>query len=197
MRLIKGQMTLFDLIDEPEEEEPSFSIAEFDRRFRVGSRFFNGRNIVEVTNIRKGEQNAEIKNVTLEQKGWYVGSRYYINKESYGTWYQKEESWDINKLTEIEMVDIVNRECGLNLKVDKFFEDYRQKLKHGWVIAVEYSNYFADDDDEEIYNDLDGNGARFVDLSIMSPKGGFGMPCDSLEECIETIKGWIEKQDMR
>lgn len=87
MRLIKGQITLFDLIDEPEEEEPSFSIAEFDKTFRVGSRFINGRNIVEITNLRNGELDAEIKNVTLEQKGWYVGARYYINKESYGTWY--------------------------------------------------------------------------------------------------------------
>ena len=87
MKQIKGQISLFDLVDEPKEMEERFSIAEFDRRFRVGSRFLNGKNVVEITNIRKGEQNAEIKNVTLEQKGWYVGSRYYINKSSYGTWY--------------------------------------------------------------------------------------------------------------
>lgn len=89
MKQIKGQISLFDLMDveEDEEDKPRFSIAEFDRRFRVGSRFLNGKNIVEITNIRKGEQSAEIKNVTLELKGWYVGSRYYLNKESYGTWY--------------------------------------------------------------------------------------------------------------
>ena len=90
MKEIKGQITIFDLFrDDTEEEfdEPSYSIEEFDERFGVGSRFWNGNNVLEITNIRKGEQSAEIKNVTLELKGWYVGSRYFINKESYGTWY--------------------------------------------------------------------------------------------------------------
>lgn len=87
MKLIKGQLSLFDLTEDDSEDEPSFTITEFDKLFRVGSRFLNGKNIVEITNIRKGEQDAEIKNVTLEQKGWYVGARYYLNKESYGKWY--------------------------------------------------------------------------------------------------------------
>ena len=92
MKQIAGQMSLFDMMEvdeseEYEEDEPSFTIAEFDKLFRVGSRFMNGKNIVEITNIRNGEQDAEIKNVTLEQKGWYVGARYYLNKESYGKWY--------------------------------------------------------------------------------------------------------------
>ena len=88
MKLLKGQLSLFDFMDDDEpEEDERFPVAEFDKLFRVGSRFLNGKNVVEITNIRKGEQNAEIKNVTLEQKGWYVGSRYYINKSSYGTWY--------------------------------------------------------------------------------------------------------------
>lgn len=91
MRQIKGQMSLFDLFQEDEEEEQDerFPIAEFDRMFRVGSRFINGRNIVEITDMLFGERSAQIKNITLEQKGWYVGARYYINKESFGTWYQK------------------------------------------------------------------------------------------------------------
>lgn len=88
MKLLKGQLSLFDFMDDDEpEEDERFPVAEFDKLFRVGSRFLNGSNAVEITNIRNGEQNAEIKNVTLEQKGWYVGSRYYINKSSYGTWY--------------------------------------------------------------------------------------------------------------
>lgn len=89
MKQIKGQMSLFDLFQEDEEEEQDelFPIEEFDRMFSVGSRFINGKNIVEITNLRNGELDAEIKNVTLEQKGWYVGTRYYINKESYGKWY--------------------------------------------------------------------------------------------------------------
>lgn len=89
MRQIKGQITLFDLFadDDEIEDEPKYSIAEFDARFGIGSQFLNGKNVVEITNIRKGERNAEIKNVSLEQKGWYVGARYYINKESFGTWY--------------------------------------------------------------------------------------------------------------
>ena len=90
MKLIEGQLTIFDLFrDDTEEEfdEPSYSIEEFDEKFGVGSRFWNGNNVLEITNIRKGEQSAEIKNVTLELKGLYVGSRYFINKESYGTWY--------------------------------------------------------------------------------------------------------------
>jgi len=92
MILLKGQISLFDMMEvdeseEDEEDEPSFTITEFDKLFRVGSRFLNGKNIVEITNIRKGELDAEIKNVTLEQKGWYVGARYYLNKESYGKWY--------------------------------------------------------------------------------------------------------------
>lgn len=90
MKQVKGQITLFDLFppdDEVDDEDERFPIVEFDRRFRVGSRFINGRNIVEITDLRKGELDAEIKNVTLEQKGWYVGSRYYLNKESFGKWY--------------------------------------------------------------------------------------------------------------
>lgn len=89
MRQIKGQITIFDLSsdDDEIEDEPKYSIAEFDARFGVGSRFINGKDIVEITNIRHGELFAEIRNVTLEQKGWYVGSRYYINKESFGKWY--------------------------------------------------------------------------------------------------------------
>jgi hypothetical protein len=90
MKEIKGQLTIFDLFrDDTEEEfdEPGYSIEEFDEKFGVGSRFWNGNNVLEITNIRKGEQSAEIKNVTLEQKGWYVGSRYYLNKESFGKWY--------------------------------------------------------------------------------------------------------------
>ena len=101
---------------------------------------------------------------------------------------------DINKLSIEETVDIINRECGLNLKFDNYLKDYRQKMKHGWVIAVEYSNYYADYDE-----DMKGEatGDRFVDLSIMSNKGGLGKPCDSIEECIETINRWIERQGMK
>lgn len=88
MRLLEGQLSLFDMVDdEVDEDDDLFPIAEFDRRFKNGSRFRNGSNIVEITNIRIGEQNAEIKNVTLEMKKMYVGARYYINKESYGKWY--------------------------------------------------------------------------------------------------------------
>lgn len=88
MRLLEGQLSLFDMVDdEVDEDDDLFPIAEFDRKFKNGSRFLNGSNIVEITNIRIGEQNAEIKNVTLEMKKMYVGARYYINKESYGKWY--------------------------------------------------------------------------------------------------------------
>lgn len=88
MRLLEGQLSLFDMVDdEVDEDDDLFPIAEFDRRFKNGSRFLNGSNIVEITNIRIGEQSAEIKNVTLEMKKMYVGARYYINKESYGKWY--------------------------------------------------------------------------------------------------------------
>lgn len=87
MKQIKGQLSLFDLAEEDPEDEPSFTIAEFDNRFGICSRFINGKDVVEITNIRQGELFAEIRNVTLEQKGWYVGARYYINKESFGKWY--------------------------------------------------------------------------------------------------------------
>lgn len=87
MKQIKGQLSLFDLAEEDPEDEPSFTIAEFDNRFGIGNRFINGKDVVEITNIRQGELSAEIRNVTLEQKGWYVGARYYINKESFGKWY--------------------------------------------------------------------------------------------------------------
>ena len=88
MKLIKGQLSLFDdYVLESEEDESGFTILEFDRLFRVGSRFLNGTSVVELTNIRRFELYAEIKNVTLEDKGLYVGSRYYINKESYGKFY--------------------------------------------------------------------------------------------------------------
>ena len=92
MILLKGQISLFDMMevddvdDEPEEEQ-RYSISEFDKQFGVGSRFLNGKDVVEITDLRQGELDAEIKNVTLEQKGWYVGARYYLNKESYGKWY--------------------------------------------------------------------------------------------------------------
>lgn len=87
---IKGQITLFDLLGESD-DEPVFSVAEFDRLFKNGSRFLNGKSIVEITDLRQGELSAEIRNVTLEQKGWYVGTRYYLNKQSYGKWYRKEQ----------------------------------------------------------------------------------------------------------
>ena len=96
MILLKGQISLFDMMevddldDEPEEEQ-RYSISEFDKQFGVGSRFLNGKNVVEITDLRQGELDAEIRNVSLEQKGWYVGSRYYLNKESYGKWYRKEQ----------------------------------------------------------------------------------------------------------
>ena len=96
MILLKGQISLFDMMevddldDEPEEEQ-RYSISEFDNQFGVGSRFLNGKNVVEITDLRQGELDAEIRNVSLEQKGWYVGSRYYLNKESYGKWYRKEQ----------------------------------------------------------------------------------------------------------
>lgn len=89
MKQIKGQISLFDLMDveEDEEDEPSFTIAEFDKRFVVGSRFMNGYDVVDITDIRKGELMAQIKNCSLEAKGMYIGARYYINKESFGKYY--------------------------------------------------------------------------------------------------------------
>ena len=89
MKLIKGQISLFDDANDIEVEidEERFSISEFDRMFGKGSRFLNRKSIVEITDLLPGEINAEIRNVTLEQKGWYVGARYYLNKESYGKWY--------------------------------------------------------------------------------------------------------------
>lgn len=96
MKLIKGQISLFDVANDIEVEidEERFSISEFDRMFGKGSRFLNGKSIVEITDLLPGEINAEIRNVTLEQKGWYVGARYYLNKESYGKWYRKETEYD-------------------------------------------------------------------------------------------------------
>lgn len=91
MRQIKGQISLFDLMDveKDEEEEPSFTIAEFDRLFRVGSRFIHSEKpyIAEITDLMEGEINCQIKSITNEARGWYVGERYYMNKESYGKWY--------------------------------------------------------------------------------------------------------------
>ena len=101
---------------------------------------------------------------------------------------------DINKLSITETVDIINGECGLNLKFDKFFEDYRQKLKHGWVISVEYDNYFTDEEDM-VWDSK--TGARFIGLDIMSQKGGLGMPADTIDECIKTINSWIERHGMK
>ena len=91
MRLIKGQLSLFDLdqdsSDLVQDDDYIFSISEFDSLFEVGSLFLNGSSILEITNLLKGERMAEIKNVTLENKGFYVGQRYYLNKESFGIWY--------------------------------------------------------------------------------------------------------------
>jgi hypothetical protein len=88
MKLLKGQLSLFDFMDDDEpKEDERFPVAEFDKLFRVGSRFLNGSNVVEITDMRKGELSAQIRNITLEKNGKYVGARYYINKESYGTWY--------------------------------------------------------------------------------------------------------------
>ena len=101
---------------------------------------------------------------------------------------------DINILSIAETIEIINRECGLNLTLDKFFGDYRQKLKHGWVISIEYANYFADE--EEVINDK-ASGNRFISLGIMSQKGGLGSPVDTIDECVETINFWVERQGMK
>lgn len=87
MKQIKGQLSLFDLLPSAPDPDPSFPISEFDSRFSVGSRFLSGSSIIEITDLHEGCLMAEIKNVSLENKGWYVGSRYYMNKGSFGKFY--------------------------------------------------------------------------------------------------------------
>ncbi len=93
MKQIKGQLSIFDLfpkteVIETDDDEKRYTIAEFDKRFRVGDRLFSVSNsILEITDIRLGELSARIRNVTLEDRGKYVGERYYINKESFGLFY--------------------------------------------------------------------------------------------------------------
>lgn len=98
------------------------------------------------------------------------------------------ENEDINFLSEKEMVDILNRRLNLNLKYDSFFEDYRQKLKSGFTVSVEYSRYFGDEEWGE-----PPTGDLFIAVGIMSNRGGYGGPCDTLEEAIECIQGHIDR----
>ena len=91
MKQIKGQLSIFDLFPEQETEqddEKGYTIAEFDKRFHDGDKLFDVSSyVLEITDMRPGELSARIKNVTLEDRGKYVGERYYINKESFGLFY--------------------------------------------------------------------------------------------------------------
>lgn len=105
---------------------------------------------------------------------------------------------DFNLMTEQEAVDYINRKLGLRLKYDKFFKDYRQKLKHGFVLSVEYDHYFADDDfDNHNYYDEVATGDLFIGVDIMSSKGGISTPTDSMDEAIETISSYLERWGLK
>lgn len=75
------------------------TIEEFDDWFNIGTRFKyklskkdkelgTEPTIVEITDMRKGEINAQIKNITNEKRGLYVGERFCLNKTSYGYFYR-------------------------------------------------------------------------------------------------------------
>ena len=102
--LMYNQLTIFDFLELQKytTRKPKITIEEFDQRFKIGSRFiqsdpyglgfkYSPPSVLEITDILPGEQNAQIKNISLEEKKKYVGSRYYINKESFGVWYKEIE----------------------------------------------------------------------------------------------------------
>ena len=105
----------------------------------------------------------------------------------------KANERDINKLSEQEAIDIINRECGVNLAYSSKTEDFKAKLKHGYILSVSYSNYFADDDFEENYYNGIATGPLFIGVDIMSSHGGCSSPIDTLDEAIEMINKHIKE----
>lgn len=91
---IKGQMSLFDFLEDKKPGEKivsAYTIDEFDKQFKVGDlfKYYGTTSVLEVTDMMYGETMAQIRNVTLEERKMYVGERYYINKTSYGKWYKE------------------------------------------------------------------------------------------------------------
>ena len=89
---IEGQMSIFDMLNDQTPTEYKYPIEQFDKKFKVGDllRYYDSKNVLEITDMRYGELMAQIRNVTLEERKMYVGERYYINKESYGKYYRRE-----------------------------------------------------------------------------------------------------------
>ena len=107
-------------------------------------------------------------------------------------------SVDINTMTEQEAVEYINNKLGLKLTYNNKFEDYRQKLKHGFVLSVEYQRYFADQDfDNDNYYGGIATGDLFIGVDIMSPHGGISTPTDSMDEAIDTINRFMEGWDLK
>lgn len=105
---------------------------------------------------------------------------------------------DINQMTEQEAVEYINNKLGLKLTYNNKFEDYRQKLKHGYILSVEYERYFTDEDfDNGNYYDSIATGDLFIGVDIMSSHGGISTPTDDMDEAIDTINRFTERWDLR
>lgn len=77
--------------------------------------------------------------------------------------------------------EIVGKELGVKFKLDEshFKGHYSAKIK-GFYISIGFNvNY---------------EGKRYLDTEVAYKKGGYGNPANSIDDCIQSIKSYMEKE---
>lgn len=85
-------------------------------------------------------------------------------------------------LPEEDMVSKVEKETGLKFNYRDDFWGWEYK-KRDFKIRIEYGRYS--------FGDFD----RFIGCSIDEKDGGSSCPCDSIEEVVKRIKGYLERRE--
>lgn len=85
-----------------------------------------------------------------------------------------------------EIASRIGAALGLNFKWNERFQEYSTKLR-GFTISFDFLRY--DTIDER-------NGDLFIGVGIEDGHGGFGSPCDSIEEAIERLKAGMKNRDL-
>lgn len=84
------------------------------------------------------------------------------------------------------IVEMISNALGLKFKYNERFEDYSTKL-NGFTISFEFLRY-------DTIGENDGD--LFIGVGIEDNHGGFGCPCDSIEEAIERLKAGMKNRDL-
>lgn len=92
---------------------------------------------------------------------------------------------DFRRMSQEDVVQLIGSELGIVFVWDKHLEEWICKQKKPKrSIEIDFSTYMTCDEND---------GKQFIGIGMNYQNGGWGSPCDSIDEAIETFKKRLQE----